>query len=420
MSTFSTIACYAALNAISDDDFVKAYAKVVASLIQQKRYIECKADVMCKDFKDYYGFELPYHPMITIINECINLGYLSYNESTHQLLPNYEMIDHEDYMQIVEEKDSMYQTIKSEFKAYLIEHYKCYASDEDIDERIQAFIERYGIETQIDKKKLHIVKDDCYFADYLVYCEENDKEEILDYLNEYTIGLSLSELFVYCEKPVLYTSKGTKVYLDTGIVFKLFGIDSTNRQDSYISFLKNIQHMGMKVYIYEHTLNEIIGIIENSKEWIGNIYFDPVKASEATNYFIRNSWKEKEIDDFSSMLQYRLQAKFNISIDYEPYPKSEDIVTIHEADINELIKAEYADSGSSIYHIEGKEYSIEQDARSIFLTQHKNGRTVPYHINEVKHIFITTNRSLARVGYKIASEYYNPRELLYSFCHDGH
>lgn len=404
MNSFSNIACYAALKNLSQDSIINAYVRMISALVKQKHYIECKAQIMCKDFLDYYGFELPYHPMQAIVQECINQGYLTYNSFTHQVFPNYEIIDKEDFMQIVEQKDSTYKTILKEFKKFLIDEYNLHSSTEDLNDQILAFIERYGIKSKTDKKVIHKVKDDYFFAAFLVFCEENDRKDILDYFDEYTVGLALSEMFIYCEKPEVFTSKGTIVYLDTGIVFRLFGIDSAGLKNSYVSFLKNIQHMGMKVKIYEHTLNEIIGIIENSKYWIGNIYFDREKGSEATYYFVKNNWSREQIDEFSANLQLRLQTEFNISIDYMAYPDKNDIHTIHEADINEMIINEYKDSGSR-FSVEEKEYSISQDAKSIFYTQHKNGTIIPYHINEVKNIFVTTNRSLARVGFKIALKY---------------
>lgn len=404
MNSFSSIACYAALKNLSQNSIINAYVRMISALVKKKRYTECKVQTMCDDFLDYYGFELPYHPMQTIINECIKQDYLTYNSSTHHVFPNYELIDKEDFMQIVEQKDSTYQAILEEFKQFLIDEYNIYSSREELNDRILAFIERYGIKSKTDKKLIHKVKDDYFFAAFLVSCEENDRKDILDYFDEYTVGLALSEMFIYCEQPEVFTSKGTNVYLDTGIVFRLFGIDSAGLKTSYVSFLKSIQHMGMKVKIYEHTLNEIIGIIENSKYWIGNINFEREKGSEATYYFVRNNWSREQIDEFSSSLQLRLQTEFNISIDYMDYPSKDDIHTIHEADINEMIINEYKDSGSR-FSVEEKGYSISQDARSIFYTQHKNGTIVPYHINEVKNIFVTTNRSLAKVGYKIAKLY---------------
>ena len=63
MSSFSSIACYAALKNFSHNSIINAYTRMIASLIQHKKYTECSPKTMCSDFLEYYGFELPYHPI---------------------------------------------------------------------------------------------------------------------------------------------------------------------------------------------------------------------------------------------------------------------------------------------------------------------------------------------------------------------
>ena len=410
MSSFSTIACYAALSSCSREDILHAYARMIAALIQRNRYKTCDTDTLCKDFKAYYGFSVPYHPMQTILFTCINFGFLTYNSSIHQFVPDYAHIDEEDFMDIVEKTDQKYREILAQFKIFLQQEYNIYSSDEDMGDKILAFIERYGIKTKVDRRVLREVKDDYLFAAFLVHCEETGQTDILDYLNDYTIGLALSEVFAYCESPQSYTAKDACVYLDTGLLFKLFGIDSSDRADSYELFVRNIQKLGMHVKVYDHTVSEMIGIIEGSKSWINNPNYDATLSSEATYFFVRNQWSIDEIDEFSCNVRTRLKEDFNIIIDNMPYPKVEDIQTPTEAIIKEMIVSEYKESNPDV-QIDDKDYSINQDAKSIFFTQHKNNTVVPYHLNEVKNIFITGNRSLARVGYKISLEFAGSKDF---------
>ena len=405
MSSFSTIACYAALSSCSREDILHAYARMIAALIQRNRYKTCDTDTLCKDFKAYYGFSVPYHPMQTILSTCINFGFLTYNSSIHQFVPDYAHIDEEDFMDIVEKTDQKYREILAQFKIFLQQEYNIYSSDEDMDDKILAFIERYGIKTKVDRMVLREVKDDYLFAAFLVHCEETGQTDILD-----TIGLALSEVFAYCESPQSYTAKDACVYLDTGLLFKLFGIDSSDRADSYELFVRNIQKLGMHVKVYDHTVSEMIGIIEGSKSWINNPNYDATLSSEATYFFVRNQWSIDEIDEFSCNVRTRLKEDFNIIIDNMPYPKVEDIQTPTEAIIKEMIVSEYKESNPDV-QIDDKDYSINQDAKSIFFTQHKNNTVVPYHLNEVKNIFITGNRSLARVGYKISLEFAGSKDF---------
>lgn len=401
MNTFSTTSCYAALSSCSKSDVFQAYSRMLIALVQINRYTKCDSEELSRDFESYYGFALPYHPMQTIINECIKSGYFTYNSSTYQCFPNYDAIDQEDFMDIVKRKDLEYKMLLQHFGDFLVKTHDLHCSEQDLDEKVHAFVERYGIKTKADKNILFRVKDDYFFAEYLVYCEENGRQDVLDYIDEYTVGLSLSEVFTYSERPEMYTAKDAHVYLDTGILFRLFGIGSSDHANSYVNFVRNMQKLGMHIMVYDHTINEMIGIIESSKRWIGNPEYDANLCSEATYFFVSNNWTTDQVDELSGSLRTKLKDDFNISIDNMSYPRVEDIHTTFEADIKEMIIRTYQESGSTV-DFENIDHTINQDAKSIFYTQHKNGNVVPFHINDIKNIFVTTNRSLAKVGYDLS------------------
>lgn len=413
MNTFSTTSCYAALSSCSKSDVFQAYSRMLIALVQINRYTECDSEELSRDFESYYGFALPYHPMQTIINGCIKSGHFTYNSSTYQCFPNYAAIDKEDFMDIVKRKDLEYKMLLQHFGDFLVKTHDLHCSEQDLDEKVHAFVERYGIKTKANKNILFRVKDDYFLAEYLVYCEENGRKDVLDYIDEYTVGLSLSEVFTYSERPEMYTAKDAHVYLDTGILFRLFGIGSSDHTDSYVKFVRNMQKLGMHIMVYDHTINEMIGIIEGSKKWIGNPEYDATLCSEATYFFVSNNWTIDQVDELSGSLRTKLKDDFNISIDNMSYPCVEDIHTTFEADIKEMIIRTYQESGSTV-DFENIDHTINQDAKSIFYTQHKNGNVVPFHINDIKNIFVTTNRSLAKVGYDlskaiaISKEYFIP------------
>lgn len=92
------------------------------------------------------------------------------------------------------------------------------------------------------------------------------------------------------------------------------------------------------------------------------------------------------------------------------YPKTEDVHTPYEATIREMIVDLYQENDPNL-DVDAISYTIDQDARSIFFTQHKNGSKVAYHINDVENVFITTNRSLAKVGYNISHSMAQSKEV---------
>lgn len=401
MSTFSAIACYSALSVCSKEDVIAAYARMVASMAQKKRYVKCDANVLCSDFEKMYGFPVPYHPMITIMEYCTHLQFFTYNAAAHAFFPNYDKIDTEDFINVVKQKDVEYKKLLDSFSAFLVEQHSMHCSKEDLDERIRAFIERYGIKSKTDRSLIHKVKDDYFFAEFLVSCEENGNTEVLNYLDDYTVGIALSEVFTYSEYPESYTSKNAKVYLDTGLLFKIFGIDSSNQTANYIEYVKNMQRLGIHVFVYEHTIMEMIGVIENSKQWIGNPDYDATLASETTYFFVTNNWTVEQIDELSISVRTRLREDFNIQTDNMVYPAAEDIHTPFEACIKDMIVQIYKDNDPNV-DTDEKAYTIDQDARSIFYTYYKNNNMVAYHVDDVQNIFITTNRSLAKVGYRLS------------------
>ncbi|MBR4109214.1 MAG: hypothetical protein IKK41_02715 [Oscillospiraceae bacterium] len=401
MSSFSAIACYSALSVCSKEDVIAAYARMVASIVQEKRYDKCDPNVLCADFEAMYGFPVPYHPMKTIMEYCAHLKFFTYNAKARAFFPIYDNIDKEDFINVVKQKDVEYKKLLDSFSAFLVEQHSMHCAKEDLDERIRAFIERYGIKSKTDRNLIHKVKDDYFFAEFLVFCEENGNVEVLDYLDDYTIGIALSEVFAYSEYPESYKSKNAKVYLDAGLLFKLFGIDSSNHTDNYIEYIKNMQRLGIQVLVFEHTILETIGVIENSKQWIGNPDYDATLASETTYYFVTNNWTVEQIDELSVSIRTRLWEDFNIQTDNMPYPAAEDIHTPYEASIRDMIVQIYKENDPNI-DTEEKSRTIDQDARSIFYTYYKNNNMVACHVDDVQNIFITTNRSLAKVGYRLS------------------
>lgn len=83
MSSFSSVACYAALSSCTQKDILSAYARMVAALVQKNKYQKCEAERLVIDFEALYGFKVPYHPMRTIMDQCVRLGFFTYNSAAH-------------------------------------------------------------------------------------------------------------------------------------------------------------------------------------------------------------------------------------------------------------------------------------------------------------------------------------------------
>ena len=399
MSNFSTQSCYAALSTYTSAGESPLYAllKMVIALIDEKKYKKLDPQDMVADFYKKFHFRLPYHPMQTVINLGIDKGYFEYNSLLGEIHPIWEAINSDEFMRIFDQKESEYKNLLQKFDQYLQEKHNQHCSMEDLSDRVQAFIQRYGLVAKIDKTVLKKVQNDYLFAEYLLYCQENGDSALLEYIDAYITGCAFEELLTFDVPTRQYKNCKAKVYLDTGFIFALLGIESKNRAESFEELLHDMIHLGMEPYIFEHTYSEISGIIDAASNWIGNPEYDPSIASEATYFFISNGWSRQKVDEFLSDLRRTLVEDYQIKIDKTPYPHVEDIRTKHQEDIKQLIVNEYSVSNPH-FSAEEKAQTIELDSRSLFMLLHYNDGYIAHTLPDLKYVFVTTNRSLARVG----------------------
>ncbi|SBV99066.1 exported hypothetical protein [uncultured Eubacteriales bacterium] len=403
METYSTIASYAALSAaVGADELMVALSRMVIALVKQYQYSKIDVCELVSDFNKKFGFELSYHPMQTIISQCIEDGFFEYNSADKsKIVPIYAKVDNEVFMDIVAEKDRYYSEAISKFDIYLQNEHNLFCSKEDLSDKIQAFVERHGIAFKSDRTIAFKTKNDFLFSAYLLECEECGDNTMLDYIDELTLGRAFAELIAYTEDGASKVNEDTRVYLDTGILFRILGIDGIDRSAHYAKFIKDMKHIGITVCVYEHTYNELMGIIDNSVHWVNNPYYEPSKASQTAYFFVENGWSKDRIAEFSALIKERLTKDFGIQIEHIPYPKVEDIRTTHEADIRARIVDIYKKNNPT-WDETMKGYTVDQDARSLFYTLHKNQGEIVYAISDVKNIFVTTNRTLASVGATIS------------------
>lgn len=253
------------------------------------------------------------------------------------------------------------------------------------------------------KSILRKVKNDFKFADYLLSCYESGDAAVLEYIDRYTTGAAFAETLTFHVPTQEYKNCRANVYLDTGFIFALLGIGSKDRSDSFQELFNDIVHMGMTPKIYQHTYDEIAGIIDTARTWINNSNYNPASASETAYYFVTNNWTYKEATELLGDLKGIITEDYHIQIDNLPYPEANSIRTKHEEDIKQMIIDEYLRRNER-FSAEDKDFTISQDARSLFMTLHLDRGHIARTLPDINNIFITTNRTLAKVGKQLTSE----------------
>lgn len=403
MSMFSLQCCYAALTAYASEGggLLDAILQMVIVVVDERKYKRLDVQEIVKDFEKRFHFTVPYHPMQMVIGLGIDKGYFEYNSALDERYPIWEAINSGEFMKTFTQKESEYESLLTGFDGYLQQQYNMYCSREDLSNQVQAFIQRDGLVAKADRSILKKVQNDFLFASYLLFCQEHGNFAPLEYIDEYITGCALEELLAFDAPIESRNHCHTNVYLDTGFIFALLGIESTNRSEHFKALLDDMVSLGMRLNIFEHTYAEISSIIASSAHWIGNPYYDPSEASEATYFFASNGWSRQRVNELVSNLRSILIENYSIKIDNTRYPLKEDIRTMYQENIKEQIVAEYSATNPR-FSLEEKAQTIEFDSRSLFMLLHYNDGFSAQTLPDLKYIFVTTNRSLARVGKKIA------------------
>jgi len=418
MGNFNAIACYSAIKELrnSNNDLVTAYARLVSHIIyenSEKKSYDIKT--LINDIKDKYSLDIPYHPMQTILDKCRKLGYISIVNGKIVSL-NSENDDEEIFLPIYEAKEKQFKKLLRKYIDFLSNEYQEYISEQEAYKQIDEFLENSDL-TFVDDNNRVYNQHEYRLAEFLIQCNNEGCTEYIDILNDYIVGAALIQLLTFQEKIDNFIFKNLVVYIDTPIIFRLLGIDSLKRTQIYIDLIKQMQRNGIKVKAYDHTVNEVSCIIEDAKYWVNNIEFDTSLANETSLFFVENNWSKTDIDQLSLSVNNKLENELNISIDKSPYPLSSDIRTISQAEIKDLIKQEYQNNVSN-ETIVNKDQTIELDAQSLFLTMHKSKGIVAHNVNDLRFLFLTTNRTLAKIGRSISKKYLHAGEAFFPIAMD--
>jgi len=406
--TIKTIALLKTLYERSNSDYIELFIPFIATLILNKKYSEITIEKICNDFNDEYGIKIPYHPMQTILRRAktrslikksadkwfpIEDNLLKYNISTKtieqtseidQLINNFM-----EFSQIKYGKPFTFQDAENILISFL----------KDNDKEILFAFENVSLLPDVDAKKEQIF----ILNKYIKYLYENNYSNY-KLLSKFVTGFVFASCIFYSESTHYKGNiRNVKIFLDTRIILRLVGLEGQYRRTCYEEFMKLLKARGAKLYIFEHTYDETIGIINDCEKWIRNKRYNPILASPVLKHFIENNFSEVEVSLFSS--------KVNTRLAFEDITKQEDFsfkeLTQYQIDnqkLHDLIVEVYSKS-KNFYEDPSKEEVIYRDVKSIAAIYKLRKGTKPRFIKDAKAIFLTTNSSLAK-----ANALYNKQE----------
>lgn len=389
---------FALIKAGVQKDYKDAMLQLVLYTFKTKNYLDVDTKTLGEDFNSLMGFEIPPFPLQDLLSRAIKEGYLEYNKNEGKYEPNNSKIKKSPFMNNITEGKQKFNSLVLDFIKYSKETLKSGFNESEAQKIISNFIEEQGMLVFNEKESyFNDSHKEFVFAKYLnyLYREHIDR---FNYVNELIVSRILREYVLY-NNGETEVFNDLNVYLDTGFVFRLLGIDSLDRKDAYEDLLKDMKDAGISIKLFSHTLNEITSIISNSIQWIDNPAYSKIEANETTDYFVSHKYSQEDIQLYLTELPEVLKSKDIEIVDLE-YPKTLPLGVTDELTYYNNIVRMYSEN-NPIFDEEEKRYTVEMDARSFFYVDYLSKGINSTDIRHAKNILLTTNVSLAMLSRKM-------------------
>lgn len=386
-----------------NSDYIDLFIPFIAALISKKDYKKIEVESICADFQQEYGLIIPYHPMQTLIKRAKKKELLKIIEGEY--IPNKKTIEKYDISSKTFEKTIEIDSLIKSFINYANSTFSKVLTFEEAEKIFISYLKENDKDILIAAQDISLLpdvdssKEKKYIINRFVkYVFENNYSDY-KLITQIISGYILANCIFY-DEPTNYKGKlkGVKIYLDTRVILRLVGLEGEFREQSYSDFLNLLKEKGAIISIFEHTKDEVKGIIEDCVNWINNLSYKPALASPVLRHFVENNFDKDSVRLFISKIDSFLI--FN-EIEAEPVPSAQDLIEyqIDEAQLFEIIKHLYCIS-NNFYEDPSKDEVIYKDVKSISAIYKIRKGKKPNYIKDSVAIFLTTNNSLAKANYK--------------------
>ena len=361
---------------------------------------EDKIDELSLQLEEEFGLKISTHALTSLLNRAKKKGILQRQENMYKVKDldkfKFKLDFKEAENTVIKLIDILENNIKKQFPGKEI-------SRETIENTLWDYLGQFDYQLimespTMESKKLR--KNENLFILGNVICRlYQENQEFVELFQNVIVGHFLSRLIFYDPNFLQAKYENLNIYLDTRIILRLVGGEGETLKKIYEKFIFDLINQNVKLFIFQHTYDEVTGILEGCYNWIDNEGYDPSKASLALRYFKEKGYRQSDIELLKNNLPNELE-KLNIKIVDSP-----DIILKYQIDENKLknVIIEVYSANPYFEPVE-KEYTIEKDIKSISSIYQLRKGSKPINLKQTKHLFITSNIGLAYAALKFHKE----------------
>ncbi|MGP1521358.1 MAG: hypothetical protein ACTTIZ_07660 [Treponema sp.] len=352
---------------------------------------------------------------ITIPNILLNKWVSSkFNKKNNKLVLNTCNESLDVYIKKIEAKEDEFnkemKEIRNDFKKYAKTMYDLSLTDGNVRDvfnnyfYIDSCYENLSSEdAETKKSKLAFI-----FSRYMKYLFEN-KHKYLDKIENFGVANQIRKVVINEDKDIIDRKflEGCDVYIDTPIMIKSLGYDGKELADSYTEILNAIKKSGARLCFFEHSFDELWGILFSFKKNIAQNFLD----TKGVNQFLR-AREEYKKDGIELSLDEKtvLESIKKIGCDIRLHINNEDLSgnscfkywSFNEAKFTDIVNNRYNSRTVSQTCIERDVKSIS----SISRLREKSDIKAPTSYKDGKFFLLSDNYTLI----ECLKEYYKDEE----------
>lgn len=209
--------------------------------------------------------------------------------------------------------------IRKDFIKYARSEFKKNFNDEESKEIFKNYI--YTV-----SKEKTVEKDNQYYFIFQKYLSHlyKEKRDYLAVVENFGIANQIQDLVLNDDIDDAFFLKDCEIFLDTPLIMKRLGYDGLEFSKTYEQFFSDLNKAGAELKIFEHTFEELWGILFNFKRCVAQNIFD----AKGVNAFLKARKEFKEAKDEELSLDkesIRKKIKNELKIDFVDISVDDDI-----------------------------------------------------------------------------------------------
>jgi len=406
MNTVSSLAILTSNWQVNKKDYIENFIPFIATLIKKQNYKHIDVNTLCKDFGKEFGLSIPFHPMKTILIRAKKRGLI--RKEHGGFVPVRDKITEYEFSSSAKEQLRKQEKVITEIISFAKQKYQQVITKEIAEAAFISFLKTHDLdilfaaEEETLLPKVSASKKDKFIVYSFIRHAYESEPETFKFIVDAAIGHLMANSLLYREfSRFVGKLRGICFYIDTRFIFRLLGLEGEQRETVYSEFLKTLTREGASLYVFRHTYEETMEILEHCTSWVENPAYDPSRATPVLQFFVEHSYTKLDVMRFINKVDAVLEEhgihKKNI---VEPPDKTRDtIYQIDESQLQDLIIETYK-RFDPFFDEMNKELTLKRDIDSIAAIYKLRKGANPRRLKDAGHVFMTTNGGLAYAARK--------------------